>query len=107
MRLSDATTTRWRWNSRGRSGKQTHKNKGAKSRQLLRYYRTQHGRHPQKLIMNPAYDLHSVDLYCSKKPKTAGGKSLHGGSEDEEEDPPDVLEVWQEGGSYSSRPPCT
>ena len=85
----------------------TQKQGRQKARQLLRYYRTQHGRHPQKLIMNPAYDLHSVDLYCSKKPKTAGGKSLHGGSEDEEEDPPDVLEVWQEGGSYSSRPPCT
>ena len=39
----------------------TQKQVRQKARQLLQHYRT-HGRHPQKLIMNLAYDVHSVDL---------------------------------------------
>ena len=75
-----------------------------KARQLLRYYRT-HGRHPQKLTMNLAYDVHSVDQLLEEAKDPWGEILEAGGSEEEEEDPPDILEFWHEQGKALLKSP--
>ncbi|OLP89146.1 Kinesin-like protein Klp59C [Symbiodinium microadriaticum] len=56
-----------------------------KARQLLRYYRINE-RHPQKLIMNLAYDEHSVDALLKEAKDRWGEIPEAGGSETEDED---------------------
>ena len=64
-----------------------------KARQLLRYYRL-NDRHPQKLIMNLAYDEHSVDALLDEARDRWGEIPDAGGSEMEDDEPLDVLEFW-------------
>ncbi|CAE7633714.1 Catsper1 [Symbiodinium microadriaticum] len=68
-----------------------------KARQLLRYYRINE-RHPQKLIMNLAYDEHSVDALLEEARDRWGNTPEVGGSEEEDEEPTDVLQFWHEWG---------
>ena len=73
-----------------------------KARQLLRYYRINE-RHPQKLIMNLAYDEHSVDALLKEAKDRWGEIPEAGGSETEDEEPPDLLQFWYLRGGRASQ----
>ena len=75
-----------------------------KARQLLRYYRI-NDRHPQKLIMNLAYDEHSVDALLEEARDRWGNTPEVGGSEEEDEEPTDVLQFWHEWGDCPLKSP--